>query len=579
MRRVASVKTKKIILKKKKTPDIELEWYFVHEGVRFGPMQDDALCNAADTGLLSPEDEVWRTDMDDCVPATDVAGLFDNDIATDEPAGLVEHRPEPEDTGSIPLFELHESGSGSMTCPYCWFKFDPEDMLFVARHPDLMGDNILSSDEAQRFLPSRFTPDGHAIDSEGVVCPDMACPRCHMRLPRSICTMPPLFLSLVGAPASGKSYFLASMCWKQRKTLPATFAVRFTDSDGALNQWLTDYEDRLFVQGDSSEIQAIEKTEERGHMYREATISGMSVSLPLPSVFTLQSFESSRFHSETNKPLARSLVLYDNAGEHFQPGRDSARDPGTQHLLHSEAIFFMFDPTKSPEFRRALQGGTDPQLKLRRIVQRQDTLLLETINRIRLYSGMDAAERHKKPVLVLISKADLLNNGIEEYLEKNPWRWNEEWQTHCLDVEVLHQASFELRCLLSELVPEVVHAVESFADDVLYLPVTALGTSPLVDPSYDGPLDAAPLVVRPSDIQPKWVEVPLLYVLYRLGYIGGVARVNEGHDEPESIDEVGGQLRFRVPGTEHTIMVPTNYAGYSLRDPETKTWFHLPEES
>ena len=72
------MKEKKNILKKRPQQEIELEWYFVHDGVRFGPMNDDEICNAADTGLLSPEDEVWRTDMDDCVPATDVKGLFDD---------------------------------------------------------------------------------------------------------------------------------------------------------------------------------------------------------------------------------------------------------------------------------------------------------------------------------------------------------------------------------------------------------------------------------------------------------------------------------------------------------------------
>ena len=48
---------------------------------------------------------------------------------------------------------------------------------------------------------------------------------------------------------------------------------------------------------------------------------------------------------------ARMLCLYDNAGEHFQPGQDTTSSPVTRHLAQSRAILFLFDPTQDLRFR------------------------------------------------------------------------------------------------------------------------------------------------------------------------------------------------------------------------------------
>ena len=45
----------------------------------------------------------------------------------------------------------------------------------------------------------------------------------------------------------------------------------------------------------------------------------------------------------------RSLIFYDNAGEHFEPGIANEESPGTLHVASSSGIFFFL--TSSPEFR------------------------------------------------------------------------------------------------------------------------------------------------------------------------------------------------------------------------------------
>jgi hypothetical protein len=389
--------------------------------------------------------------------------------------------------------------------------------------------------------------------------------------------MKPLFLSLVGAPASGKSYFLASMTWRLRTTLPEQFFISFSDADGAANQWLSDYEELLFVQPSPDAYASIDKTELRGHQYKEVVLRGLPTSLPMPSVFALQAEESSLFHQGAGHFVGRSLVLYDNAGEHFQPGADSATDPGTQHLLHAESILFMVDPTKSPSFRRVLRQNSDPQLTRTTIIQRQDTVFTETINRIRLHLGLDGRQKYVKPVVVLLAKADLLAGELSQALDTNPWKWDHSCQAHCLDVSTLMRISYDTRCLAVQHIPEVVKAVETFAQDVLYVPVSALGCSPVADPRHGEGVDTALLVVRAGDINPKWVEVPLLYILYRLGCVAGIADNCRDHPAPSEYEIRGGMYHFIIPGTTRRIRLPQSYASFSLHDSDTGAWFRVPD--
>ncbi|MEX0978166.1 MAG: hypothetical protein WDZ48_04915, partial [Pirellulales bacterium] len=66
-----------------------------------------------------------------------------------------------------------------------------------------------------------------------------------------------------------------------------------------------------------------------------------------------------------------------------------------------------------------------------------------------------------------------------------------------------------LRALLVRLTPELVSAAESFAEQVVYMPASSLGRPPEVD-SASGLLG-----IRPRDLRPLWVEVPILYAMAR----------------------------------------------------------------
>lgn len=464
------------------------------------------------------------------------------------------------------------AGKQGIICPHCWHRFDVDEFLFIARHQSLIGDSVLGADAAQRFLPSRFTPEGNALDSAGMSCPDMACPRCHLRIPQAASEMPPLFLSIVGATASGKSYFLTSMTWDLRNTLSRNFAISFTDTDAVNNQILNDFEETIFLSAEAEELVALRKTELQGELYNQVLLDNMLINLPKPFMFTVTPAEHHPRYEQVRDSMSRTLVLYDNAGEHFEPGMDSVDNPTTQHLLHSDTIFFLFDPTKDVRFRKRLHGSSDPQMAARARIQRQEIILTEMINRIKKYSGMRSGRKTAKTMIVLVSKFDVWKQLLDFELPAEPWKWEPEYNTNALDVDLIKNVSFAVRHLLDQVCPEVVTTAESFAGEVLYLPNSALGHSPEIN-------DASGMVgIRPVDVDPFWVSVPMLYFFYERGFIQSIPEyAREKHPETEVKCTLSGDVFFvKLPNQPKPLQIPLSFAGHQLRCPGTDKWFTVP---
>ncbi len=136
-----------------------------------------------------------------------------------------------------------------------------------------------------------------------------------------------------------------------------------------------------------------------------------SIQLPRPFMFTMQPL-SKHLHYQNAKRISRVLCLYDNDNaREFLPGQDTATNPVTRHLALSRCLFFLFDPTQDPRFRRACQGKSeDPQMMLRnsRLSReaniRQDTILLEAINRVRRHGGLREDDLHQRPLTIVVTK-------------------------------------------------------------------------------------------------------------------------------------------------------------------------------
>ena len=397
-----------------------------------------------------------------------------------------------------------------VTCPHCWCEFPPHSIMWVSAHNDLRGDPVLGAEQQRRFIPTRFTPSGQAIDARGTACQQMACPRCHLSVPRCVIEAEPLFLSIVGGPKTGKSYFLATMTWELRKRLPTEFAISFGDGDTITNQYLNDYEATLFLPDDFDKLVAIAKTEESGHLYDQANIGGHTVSLPRPFLFNLRP-ALQHGQGQTGEKTSRVLCLYDNAGESFQPGKDSHATPATQHLSKSRALMFLFDPTQDPRFReRCRKLSNDPQLSGGRGMQRQETLLVEAASRVRQNASLPPGKKHNRPLLVLVPKSDVWASLLDEDLVSEPILPNAApGRAACVDIKRIERVSQKLRHLLLRETPELVSAAEDFCEHVVYIPVSALGRSP---EESELPGGGKGLFVRPRNIAPHWVTVPMLYM-------------------------------------------------------------------
>ena len=412
-----------------------------------------------------------------------------------------------------------------VTCAHCWNTFPPQDTLWISAHENLAGqDHVLGATTEQlRFLPSRFSPLGNAIDPKGEECTDLACPRCHLPLPRALLEMAPIFISILGAPSSGKSYLLASMIWQMRRAASA-FRIRFDDADPSLNAFLMDYEEKFFLAAQDDQWVTLPKTEPEGDLYVPVMIDGRAVLLARPFVFGVQPLKGHP-HEKHAKKLSRLLCLYDNAGEHFLPGEDSASRPGTGHLARSEVLLFLFDPTQHPRLRSALRKtSSDPQLNAERPTYQQHQILLEAANRIRRHAHLPQNEQLKKPLAVILTKYDVWGKLLgEEHFRADSATIAK------LDLERLRGISDQIRALLARHCPEFINAVDGFCSDVVYIPVSAVGNSP-EEKSVGG--DMTQLLVRPKDILPMWAEVPLLYALHRAvpGLIGARSSDNGSSD-------------------------------------------------
>ncbi len=360
-----------------------------------------------------------------------------------------------------------------MTCPHCWHVFPTDQVLFVSQHGELLGDPVLGPEAQLRFRPSRFNKEGEAIDARDTPCQTLACPRCHLSIARAMTQTAPLFMSIIGAPASGKSHFLASMTWELRRVLSEKFSISFNDADASTNHTLNEYEQTLFLQDDMDQLVSIRKTELQGELYDQIRLGEQVVNLPKPFLFTLRPL--ARPATTGNK--LQMVCLYDNAGEHFQPGMDTISLPGTQHMAKARVLWFMYDPTQHPRFREQCRSlSQDVQVYGSARTLRQEVLLNEAASRIRRYTGLAAGEQYDRPLVVIVSKADIWGQLLGVNLAREPLvpSPNDDG-TWALDVERVEKISVALRKLLVMLSPEFVTAAEDFCKHIVYLPVSALG--------------------------------------------------------------------------------------------------------
>jgi hypothetical protein len=415
-------------------------------------------------------------------------------------AGAAEPPPLPAEPGFAPQMEDELPDEGALTCPVCWLHFDKGDVMHVAVHEALKGDPIMGEDAMQRFKARSFNDRGQALDGMGLACTDIACPHCRRKLPPGFLDVPHHIFSIVGAPQAGKSYYLSVLIKALQDVLFKNFDVTLDDADPTANAMLNQMKTQLFSASDPESAYLI-KTSFEGEMYELLRRQGRRVKLPKPFIFSLS---SNRHAADTC-----SLVFYDNAGEHFQPGVDTTESPGAQHIASSAAIFFLFDPTYNAAFRRKLRGcSDDPQLTARGThLDQQDIILSETKVRIRKLLGLGPRDRIATPLAVLLGKCDTWIDLVGREKLREPIR------DGAIDLGAIDANSALIREFLVGICPAIVGGAESLSSEVKYFPVSPLGHSPVKFTDHNG---AEKLGPDPMQLDPLFMEVPSLWALSKV---------------------------------------------------------------
>jgi hypothetical protein len=156
----------------------------------------------------------------------------------------------------------------------------------------------------------------------------------------------------------------------------------------------------------------------------------------------------------------------------------------------------------------------DPQLAAGAKTTRQDQLLVEMARRIRVHAGLAPQERVPKPLFVILSKSDIWapllkeEDGTPMDISTPPYS-RERAGLGKMSIRRVDRTSERIRALLNEVAPEVVAAAEDAFERVIFVPVSAIGTSPVLDPA------SGLLKVPVARISPRWVTVPFIYTLAR----------------------------------------------------------------
>jgi hypothetical protein len=479
---------------------------------------------------------------------------------------------------------LHESKT---VCPHCWHRFYPDEALFISKHPELFGDPVAGETENRRFAPHEISKGsgGEPLDPKGWKMTERACPQCHLQVPLPVLTRRPYFISVVGAPRSGKTYFLTSMVHGLRKDLVRFLGLTLNDSDSHEVKAFLEYEKELFFPSDPNSLTFLHKTQETGSLYNKVILDGVEVQLPKPFIFTLRPMESHPLAAKLKVAAQRNLVLYDNAGESFEFLKEKAGHIRvTQHLSECDAVLFNFDPLQCPDARTRLASVShDPQVSQMSATYRQETILSEVVNRIKRHRALSDGEFAPSVLAVCVQKYDVWKSlvphgttinddgGGKSVVDHSSIEYDQRRGIGGLDIEEINTISLLIRSFIQDLCPEFVALAEASFRTVRYFPVSALGTSPeLEDGQTTVDAGANLLKVRPANLQPFRVTHPMLWLLHKWGLI---LRTTRSKDRASSLPQgeiqkaTPYQLTVLSPVSRRVLILDFEYAESVIIDP------------
>jgi len=176
-----------------------------------------------------------------------------------------------EQAASVPEQQAIPSDRGEFQCPICWLQFDGRYIKHISSHPSDIGDSILGADQQRRFIPVEWDGYGVPLDAYKQPSPDIACPHCHHRLPAGFGEFEQFIFSIVGAPSSGKSYYLAILIKTLKRHLFKNFDLTLMDQDPEFNTNINDVIRKLYSAKTVEEFRVVKTDREGGRTIRQFT--------------------------------------------------------------------------------------------------------------------------------------------------------------------------------------------------------------------------------------------------------------------------------------------------------------------
>ncbi len=382
------------------------------------------------------------------------------------------------------------TGGKELVCPHCQHRFTEDEMLAIASHRDLRGDDILGHTAMKRFSPEKFDSRGIAIDNNGALSPETACPGCHLALPPFFKHTHQHVIPLIGASGSGKTYYLVSMLHQMEADLPRLFNTAFRDADTGGNATIERLKHQVFSARTPRQTY-IGPTMEDGKFYQQVWENGQFKTQPRPLTFNINSGSQSH-----------SLVLYDYAGQSSNNG-----ERRNLHMLKSpSACMFMYDPCADAAFSRLLTDNQQDEIQDDTWANiSQTAVLTETELQLRLNFNTPHGHPVPLPMAFIIGKLDIWQHllGPEPLLPI----------VHGGKIirEHIQANSRRIRQLLFNINPAICANAESLSANVCYFALSSMGSAPVRFRDSDtGEILSAP---NPADLHPTGVTAPLLWLL------------------------------------------------------------------
>ncbi|HHX59205.1 MAG TPA: hypothetical protein GX707_00460 [Epulopiscium sp.] len=396
----------------------------------------------------------------------------------------------------------------NIVCPYCFNKFQPEEVVFRATHIQ-EDDGYYSAQEDEKLNRYRERLDldeldemeaviepytiptdkhiysGHVlvgiVDAYGYTTKKRLCPHCHNILPITSGKSPSNIIAIVGASQVGKSVYMTSLIHTLQNTTAANFDAACIPINSEISRkFKQDYEEPLFERGD-----LLTSTRKEGKQE--------------PFIFQF------KFKDDGINPL--TLVFFDIAGEGMVD--QEYLDMYAAHIKNSSGMLFLVDPLQIKTIRDKIHIKRDDTIG--EFASQHDEPREVIINLFENFIGYEDNGKTKIPTAIVLTKSDMLHFLKEEdseYIRPNSNIFNQSNHKNYFSLTEFNNINGEVKRFVEKVDRPFKDAVDVHFSDSAYFATSALGRNP-IDMQIDGIID------------PIRVDEPFLWLLYKLNYIEG----------------------------------------------------------